>query len=182
MFLPFFLCRLYSKQWQVIPQSIPNTPRPVMRQNLFPLFLELFHRIIQIKVNQDGVDVRLRMLSFDVPSDQLDRPDAASPQLHLPLRSAWEDLLVFDRGCNRWAAVQSTKSDEDLWNTIVGKHSDLVNVIEVAIRISFEASPNVRDEDLGSFEETHRIFATLVQVLIAKTLEVLSENVDETGR
>lgn len=51
---------------------------------LNPLSLRFFHRIIQEKVNQNGVYMGPRMTPSDLSSKQFDAPDTATSELELP--------------------------------------------------------------------------------------------------
>lgn len=47
---------------------IPNTSRPVMRNNLRPICLQRLHGIIQKEINQDGIDAReMRLVDTHLP-------------------------------------------------------------------------------------------------------------------
>ena len=58
--------------------SVPDTPCPVVGGALLPCCLHLFYRVVQEKVDQDGVCVGLGVLSADLPANQLHAPYAAS--------------------------------------------------------------------------------------------------------
>src|SRR5687767_10139640 len=57
---------------------VPYAACPVVRHRLFACRLQLFHGIIEEKVNQDGVDFCVRVLSLDLPAHKLYAPDATS--------------------------------------------------------------------------------------------------------
>lgn len=57
--------------------SVPYTSRPVVRSTLLPCCFNLLDGVVEEKVDQDGVDFGLGVLSFDLPADELDAPDAA---------------------------------------------------------------------------------------------------------
>ena len=47
---------------------IPNTSRPVMRNNLRPIRLQRLHGIVQKEINQDGIDAReMRLVDTHLP-------------------------------------------------------------------------------------------------------------------
>ena len=54
---------------------VPDAPRPVMGQRLLALRLQLLHGVVQEEVNEDRVDLRLRVLALDLAPDLLDAPD-----------------------------------------------------------------------------------------------------------
>lgn len=129
---------------------IPDTPCPMMRDGLLPSSLKLLHLVVEEEVDQDGVDVRFRMLPPDFPLDQLYTPYTTSclmsayyslslqsmkltTQLHLPFSSTFEILSVLYRSCHRGTAVQRTQRYEDLGYSIVGENGDLVDVVKFAI-------------------------------------------------
>ena len=51
---------------------------------LNPLSLRFFHRVIQEKVNQNGIHLGFRMIPPDLSSKQFDTPDTATSELELP--------------------------------------------------------------------------------------------------
>ena len=54
---------------------VPYAPRPVVRQGLLALRLQFLHGVVQEEVDQDRVDLHLRVLALDLPPDLLDAPD-----------------------------------------------------------------------------------------------------------
>ena len=58
--------------------SVPNTPCPVVGGALLPCCLHLFYRVVQEKVDQDGVCMGLGVLPAYLPANQLHAPYAAS--------------------------------------------------------------------------------------------------------
>lgn len=99
--------------------------------------------------------------------------------MQLPGASALYHLLVRDGSSNRRTAVQRAQSHEDLGDAVVGKHSDLVNVAELAVGLAVEAGPEVGDEDLSPLHEANHL-AVLEAVLVTETVKVLGQKVDET--
>lgn len=180
MFFTFILCRMILYQ-QSLYRSIPDAPCPVMRQGFLPVPFQLLHGIIQVKVYQDCVDIRFGVLSLDLPPDQLDSPDTASPQLHLPLRPTGQDLLIVDRRSHSRTTVKRTKRYKYLRDAVVSKHSDFANVVKATVVLAVETGPDVRYEDLGPFKESDWLVAAFVKVFVAETLEVFGEGVDEAG-
>lgn len=67
---------------RLLPQStypnglVPNASRPMVWYGLFSLRLQLLHRIIQEKIDQNGIDLRIRMLAFDLAPDEFHHPNA----------------------------------------------------------------------------------------------------------
>lgn len=52
------------------------------------------------------------------------------------------------------AGAGSVINAPDLRNSVIGETCDAFNVAELAERLSFEASPQIRDEYLGPLVET----------------------------
>ena len=111
----------------------------------------------------------------DVPASSL------TSKLHLPSASALQQLPVLDGRGHRWAAVEGPHGYEDLRYAVVGKHGDLVDVVELAVGLAIKAGPQVGHEYLGALEEADGLGAALVHVLVAEAREVLCEGVDEAG-
>jgi hypothetical protein len=101
--------------------SIPDTSGPVMRQTFQLIPLLLLHGIIQEKVDQDGIDRRMEMHANDLPSDQLDAPDAAPPQLDLPRISAGDLPPVPDVSFQPGTVPQTTHPVQHLRQAVVWK-------------------------------------------------------------
>lgn len=49
----------------------------MMRNRLFPGFLQLFHLVVQKEVDQYSINVCFRVVSLDLSPDELNTPDAA---------------------------------------------------------------------------------------------------------
>lgn len=60
------------------PRLVPDAPCPVVRDGFLTSGLQLLHEVVQEKVDQDGVDLDLRMGPFDISPNELHAPDAAS--------------------------------------------------------------------------------------------------------
>jgi hypothetical protein len=58
--------------------SVPYTSGPMVRDHSRLIGFELFDAVVKKKVNYDGVDVCLGMLTEDLPSDELYGPNAAA--------------------------------------------------------------------------------------------------------
>jgi len=58
--------------------SVPYASCSVMRDALLASCLYFLDGVIKKEVNQDGVDVDIRMVSFYLPPDEFNTPDAAS--------------------------------------------------------------------------------------------------------
>lgn len=67
--------------------SVPYASCSVMRDAFLASCLYLLDGVIKEEVNQDGVDIHIRMVPFDLPPDEFNTPDAASSKLHLPFSS-----------------------------------------------------------------------------------------------
>jgi hypothetical protein len=63
---------LGGKRWI----SIPYAPCAMVRKWIISGRFQLFHCVVQEKVDQDCVDVRVRMRLHDFSPDKLDTPDA----------------------------------------------------------------------------------------------------------
>lgn len=63
---------------------------------------------------------------------------------------------------------------------LTGEHGDLINVGEMAIGCTFKTSPEIRDEDLGSFVEANLL--ALEGMHIVEAGEVVNEEIDECSR
>jgi hypothetical protein len=59
------------------------------------------------------------------------------------------------------------------------KHRNLVNIVELAISLPIERSPQIRDKDLCSLQKPH--FAPLELVLVSEAREALGQQVDQPG-
>ena len=71
-------------------ELIPDAARAMMRDRLQPAYLPLFHRIVEEEVDENSIDVSVRMLLHNLVSDQLDTPYAASAELDLPRMAAFD--------------------------------------------------------------------------------------------
>ena len=71
--------------------------------------LQLLDGIVEEVVDQDSVEMRLRVLTLDLPPYKFDAPDAASPQLDLPRVTALNDLLLPDVRLQRWTVVKAAE-------------------------------------------------------------------------
>jgi hypothetical protein len=58
------------------------------------------------------------------------------------------------------------------------KHGDFVDVMKLAIALTFEAGPEVRDQDLGSLVEPD--FASLKGCFVPEVGEVICEQVHQS--
>lgn len=53
----------------------------MMRNCFLALGFHFLHEVVQKEVNQNGIDFNIWMVPFDLPSDQLDTPNAAGYRL-----------------------------------------------------------------------------------------------------
>lgn len=114
----------------------------------------LFQSVIEKEIDEDRIDLRLRMLPQDLSPNQLDTPDAAASKLDFTVLTRGDLLLVTDATIE-WRTVQQTSERiEHLRNAIVGKHGDLVDVMKTTITFAIEAGPQISNQDLRSLVET----------------------------
>ena len=71
--------------------------------------LQFFHGIVEKKVDQDSIEVRLRVLTLDLPPKKLDAPDAASSQLDLPRMTAVNCFLLPDVRLERRTVLKAAE-------------------------------------------------------------------------
>ena len=60
--------------------------------------LHFLHSVVKKEIDQDGVEMRLRVLTLNLPAQKLDAPDATSSQLDLPRVTAPNGFLLPDVG------------------------------------------------------------------------------------
>lgn len=101
--------------------------------------------------------------------------------LDLPAAPAFYHLLLLDNLIQGRAVEYTTHSIQDLWDSIVGKHSDLVNISEGAIAFPLEAGPNVSYEYLCSFKEADGFPPPFKLGLISEAGEVIGQQIHETS-
>ena len=145
------------------------------------LRLHFLHSIIKEEINQDSINLRLRMLTANLPPQQLDAPHAAPAQLDLPRMPARNHFLLADVRFQRRAVLEAAERVEDLGDAVVGEHGYLVDVVEVAEGGALEAGPEVGDEDLGALVEADGGVFFFVLVAVVEAGEVVDEEVDEGG-
>lgn len=143
------------------------------------LRLHFLHGIIEEEIDEDGIEVRPRVLPLNLPPQQLHAPDAAPPQLDLPRVAAVDGLPPPDVGLQRRAVLQAAERVEHLRDPVVGEHGDLVDVVEVAGALAVEAGPEVGDEDLRALVQADG--GAFVGVAVVEAGEVVDEEVDEGG-
>ena len=107
--------------------------------------LQFLHGIVEEKIDQDSIEVRLRMLTLNLPPKKLDAPDAASSQLDLPRMTAVNGFLLPDMRFERWTVLEAAERVEHLRDPVVCEHGDLIDVVEIAEAFAFEAGPEVCD-------------------------------------
>lgn len=71
--------------------------------------LQFLHGIVEEEVDQDSIEVRLRVLTLDLPPQDLDAPDAASTQLDLPRVTALNGFLLPDVRLQRWTVLEAAE-------------------------------------------------------------------------
>ena len=94
--------------------------------------LHFLHSIVEEEINQDSIEVRLRVLTPNLPPQKLDAPDAAAAQLDFPPMPALDDLPLPDVGFQRRTVLEAAERVEYLRDAVVGEHCDLIDVVEVA--------------------------------------------------
>ena len=103
-------------------------------------------------------------------------------ELRFPPASALDHLLSSDHGIERRAVVQAAHVVQNLWDAVVGKHGDLVNVLEGAVALAAEAGPKVGDQDLRALEEANRLPPAIELDFVPEAAKVPGQDVDEPGR
>lgn len=91
--------------------------------------------------------------------------------------AAGDGLLLPDGMIEERAIHQAAHGVQYLWNSIVGKHSDLVYVVELAVSRTLKTCPEVSHNDLGPFKKTHA-FAVFKTDFVPKAREVASQEID----
>lgn len=72
-------------------------------------------------------------------------------KLNLPLMSRLNQLSLQNPAIQRRTVRHATQRMQHLRDTVIGKHGNLVNVIEVSVGFASEASPKICHKDLCSF-------------------------------
>lgn len=150
-----------------------------MRQHLCLLARSLFffQCVVQEEVYQNCIYLSLGMLPQNLPPDQFNTPDATSPELNLAIFTASDLPLAADATIQRWTVLQASERVQHLWNTIVGKHGDFVDIIKATVTFTIEAGPQVPDQNLSPFVEAD-CFA-LEANLVSEAWEILNQQVDQ---
>jgi hypothetical protein len=68
----------------------------MMWYHLYLFFLLLFRKVIQEEVDEDSVDLGFWLKLQDLPTEELNSPDAATPYLHFPGMARLDNLLTAD--------------------------------------------------------------------------------------
>lgn len=89
-------------------------------------------------------------------------------------------LLLSNCVVQERAVHKASESVQDLRNSIVRKHGDLIDIAEFSISSTFEASPEVCHDDLGSFEEPHCL-PVLETKFISKAWKVTCQKVNQSS-
>ena len=159
--------------------SIPDTFGTMMGNALLAFPFHFLHSIVQKEINKDSIELRLRMLPLDLPPQKLNAPDAASSQLDLPRVTAVNHFLLPDVRFQRRAVLEAAEGVEHLGDPVVREHGDLIDVVEIAEALAFEAGPKVGYQDLGALVETDD--GVLVFVTVVQAGKAVDEEVDEGG-
>ena len=163
--------------WQ--SRSIPDASSAMVRNAFISVRFHALHGIVEEEIDQDGIEGRLRVLAPDFAPQKFDAPDTAPPQLDLPPMTAPDGFPVPDVGLEGRAVLEAAEGVEHLGDPIVGEHCDLIDVVEEADALAFEAGPEVRHEDLCALVETDRGAFELVTIVEAG--EVVDDEIDESG-
>lgn len=75
---------------------IPDAPGAMVGNAFMAFRLRFLHRIVEEEIDQDSIEVRVRVLTPNLPPEKLDAPDAASTQLDLPRVTALNGFLSPD--------------------------------------------------------------------------------------
>jgi len=89
------------------------------------------------------------------------------------------NLLLPDRTLQARTIPQTAPRVQNLRDAVIGKGSDLVYVIELAVTFTIERGPDVSDADLGAFKEPDGL-AILETHDVVEGGEILSENVHQS--
>ena len=81
--------------------------------------LTSFRSVVQKEVNQDCIDGHARVLPQNVAPNELDHPDRASAQLHLPGMTRLHRPLGFDVAFQRRTVLKTPKCLQELRNAII---------------------------------------------------------------
>jgi hypothetical protein len=91
----------------------------------------------------------------------------------------YKHLLPY--GTRKGGAVpQTSQGVENLRHSIVSKHSDLIDIIELSKSFSIEGCPEISDTYLGPLEKPHTLSA-LKRHNVIKARKILGQNVDKSG-
>jgi len=142
--------------------------------------LSLLHRVVQKEIDQNSVNLRIWVNSQNLSSDQLHAPDATSSHLNLPCMSTFNLLLLPYRMIQQRTIPQAPQGVQNLWNTIIRKHSDLINIVELAKSFAFKGSPEISHANLGSLEESHAL-PVLETNDVVEAREAFGKEIHETG-
>lgn len=150
-----------------------------MGNALLAIPFHFLHGIVQKEINKDSIKPRLRMLPLNLSPQKLNAPDAAPSQLDLPRVTAVNRFLLPDVRFQWGAVLEAAKGVEHLRDPVVCEHSNLIDVVEVAITLTLEAGPEVGYQDLGALVETDD--GALVFVTVVQAGEIVDEEIDEGG-
>lgn len=79
--------------------------------SLLQLALPFFAKIVQEKINENGVNLGLRfgILGHDMPPDRFDTPNGVPSQLDLAILTIFDALEPPDSAFERWGVHQTAK-------------------------------------------------------------------------
>ena len=79
----------------------------MMRQSLSALTLHLLGSIVQVKVDEDRIDIDTGVFAQDLAPDHLDASDACAADLALPRRARGDGLVGFDLRLELWSELET---------------------------------------------------------------------------
>ena len=75
--------------------------------------------IVQEKINQDRIDLGVRVLLQNLPTNELDGPDRAAAKLDLPGVTRLDELLGFDAAFDGWTVLEAAHEIQKLGHSVV---------------------------------------------------------------
>lgn len=92
--------------------------------------------------------------------------------------TVFDQLLLANHIVKRRAIPQAPQSIQNLRNSIIGEHGNLVNVLKLTESLSIKRSPQICYANLSTFEEANT-FPILKAYDIIEAREIVSQEVDE---
>jgi hypothetical protein len=111
------------------------------------------------------------MFPQELPTRQL------TSKLNLPCVATLNNFLVADGMFKLRIVHQTSIRTQYLWYSVVRKHGNLINIVKLPIVSAIKASPQIGDQDLGSFQKSH-VLTILETKLIAKARKVSRKKID----